>query len=389
MSDALVVLRMALVRLGFLVGSIRPIARRVVLATGSGDTISGNLEAIRAELARRSPPIPVTILAHRPGVGLLGRLGAAVHAVVAGYRLATTRLFVVDDYYFPIYAVTPRAGTTIVQTWHASGAFKKMGYSLAGKSFGADATLLRRVRIHANYDLCLVSAMRLAPHYAEAFRQPLDRFTSSIGIPRTDPLLDAKWRESAADAARRRYGIRPGRRVLLFAPTYRGERTTRARHTDDLDLHRLRDVLGADHVLLVRLHPFIRSRMSVDPALDGFVVDVSDHGDIGELMAAADVLITDYSSAIYEYSLLERPIVFFAPDHDAYERERGFYLDVARDLPGPIFASTEPLAAYLRAAEFDIEAVTRFRDASFDVADGRASARFVDDVVLPALAEAT
>lgn len=385
MTDALVVLRIALVRLGFLLGSRRPLQRRVVLATGSARTIGGNLEAIRAEIARRSPPIPVAILTHRPGRGLLDKLAAAWHAVVAGYRLATSRLFVVDDYYFPIYAITPRRGTMIVQTWHASGAFKKMGYSLAGKTFGADAALLRRVRIHANYDLCLVSAARLAPHYAEAFRQPLHRFSSRIGVPRADPLLDAAWCERSADAIRHCYKIPPGHRVLLFAPTFRGERTTNARHSDDLDLQRLREVLGRDHVVLVRLHPFIRSRMKLDPDLAGFAIDVSDHDDIGELMAASDALITDYSSIIYEYSLLERPIAFFAPDHSAYERERGFYLDYARDLPGPTFETTEPLAAYLRAGEFDTERVSRFRDTSFDVTDGRASARFVDDVVLPAV----
>jgi len=384
-TDALIVLRMALVRLGFMLGSRRPLERRVVLATGSARALGGNLEAIRAEIARRSPTIAVSILAHRPAGALAGRFSAAIHAVIAGYRLATSRLFVVDDYFFPIYAITPRHGTMIVQTWHASGAFKKMGYSLAGKTFGADAALLRRVRIHANYDLCLVSAARLAPHYAEAFRQPLHRFSSSIGVPRADPLLDAAWCERSADAIRRRYKIPPGHRVLLFAPTFRGERTTNARHTDDLDLQRLQEVLGRDHVVLVRLHPFIRSRLKLDPDLAGFAIDVSDHDDIGELMATSDVLVTDYSSTIYEYSLLERPIAFFAPDHAAYERERGFYLDYARDLPGPIFETTEPLAAYLRAGEFDTELVARFRDASFDVTDGRASARFVDDVVLPAV----
>lgn len=385
MTDALVLLRMALVRLGFIVGLLRPLRRGVVIATASAPIIGGNLEAIRAELARRSPPIPVTVLAHRPGRGATGRLRAAVHAVLAGYHLASSRMFVVDDYYFPIYAVRPRRGTTIVQTWHASGAFKKMGYSLAGKTFGADPSLLRRVRIHANYDLCLVSAMRLAPHYAEAFRQPLHRFTSAIGIPRTDTLLDGAWRASTADAVRRRYAIPTGRRVLLFAPTFRGERTTEARHPENLDLHRLMATLGGDHVVLVRLHPFIRSRVVLDPLLAGFAIDVSGHGNIAELMAASDHLVTDYSSAIYEYALLGRPITFFAPDHEAYERERGFYLEYLTDLPGPIFETTQALAEHLRAGSFDTERVQRFAEASFDLADGQASERFVDEVVSPAL----
>jgi teichoic acid ribitol-phosphate primase len=271
--------------------------------------------------------------------------------------------------------------------WHASGAFKKMGYSLSGKTFGAEPAVLRRVRIHANYHLCLVSTERVIPHYAEAFRLPPERFTSRIGIPRTDGLCDPAWREQAADRVRRRYALPDGRRVILYAPTFRGERTTEARHASGLDIGHLREVLGNDHVLLVRLHPFVRERVAGDETLTDFVRDASDHPDIHELMAASDLLVTDYSSAIFEFSLLGRPIVFFAPDHERYERERGFYLAYPEDLPGPVFEHTEPLAAYLRAGRFDIERVARFARESFDVADGRSAARFVDIVVLPTLGE--
>jgi CDP-ribitol ribitolphosphotransferase len=103
-------------------------------------------------------------------------------------------------------------------------------------------------------------------------------------------------------------------------------------------------------------------------------------------MLVSDVLVTDYSSAIYEYSLLGRPMAFLAPDLDDYEGERGFYFDYRSGVPGPVFETTAQLAAWLRAADFDLDRVARFRDASFDVADGRSTARFVDRVVLPALA---
>jgi CDP-ribitol ribitolphosphotransferase len=347
--------------------------------------IGGNLSAIRDALMGRMPEIEIVEVAHRPRGGLLGKLLGAWHALQAGYLLATSRLFVVDDYFFPIYAIRPRRGSTIVQVWHASGAFKKFGYSLAGKTFGADAAVLRLVRIHANYDLCLVSSKSVIRHYAEAFGLPPDRFSSEIGVPRTDALLDANWRARAAADVRARYRLEPGRRVILYAPTFRGERTTEARFADDLDLRLLARELGTDHVLLLRLHPFVRARADLDPELAGFVVDASDHPDIHPLMMASDVLITDYSSAIFEYSLLERPMAFFAPDYAAYERERGFYVDYATDLPGPVFETTAELAAWLRTGRFDLDRVRRFRTASFDVADGHASERFVERIARPAL----
>ena len=140
--------------------------------------------------------------------------------------------------------------------------------------------------------------------------------------------------------------------------------------------------------MLVRLHPFIRSRTVIGPSLAGFAIDVSDYPDINELMLVSDVLVTDYSSAIFEYALLTRPMVFFAPDYEAYERERGFYFDYRTGVPGPIFETTADLAAHLRAGVFDIDRVERFRDESFDVADGHSATYVTDELILPSLTRA-
>ena len=102
-------------------------------------------------------------------------------------------------------------------------------------------------------------------------------------------------------------------------------------------------------------------------------------------MLVSDLLVTDYSSAIYEFSLLGRPICFLAPDHLAYEGERGFYFDYLSGVPGPVFETTDELARHLREGRFDIARVAAFRQANFDVADGHASARVVERILLPAL----
>jgi teichoic acid ribitol-phosphate primase len=381
----LIEIRIWTVRLGFALARPLPLRRRVVLATAHDPALRGNLAIIRDELARRHPGIPLVEIAHRPAAGPRGRAGALWHALTAGYHLATARLFIVDDYFFPIYVVRPRDGTTIVQTWHASGAFKQFGYSVLDKSFGADEVLTDRVAIHSNYDVCLVSSASVAPHYAEAFRLPIERFVSRLGIPRTDVLFGEERIARLVADIRSRYAIPDGRRVILYAPTFRGDSVVDATAGDGLDLGRLREALGEDHVVLVRLHPFIREHVALDPALAGFAIDVSDHPDINELLLVTDLLITDYSSVIYEFSLLGRPMVFFAPDREAYERERGFYFDYASGVPGPVFETTDALARHVRAGAFDLGRVETFRAASFDVADGNATTRFVEEIVLPAL----
>jgi teichoic acid ribitol-phosphate primase len=377
--------RMLAVRTGFLLGRLRPVRPHVVLATTRSSRLGGNLKAIAEELGRREPSVPARALPTPIGTGLLGRARAVRDAAVAGWHLATARVFVVDDHYFPMYVITPRPGTIRVQTWHAAGALKKVGYSVLDKGFGADEELVGMVPIHTNYDLCLMPADATTPHYMDAFRQPRERFTSALGIPRTDLFFDEERRARATRAIRERYAIPVGRRVLLYAPTFRGESMHAARYDDHLDLPVLRAALGDEWVVLMRLHPSVRDAARVGPEDAMFVVDVSDWPDMNELMFVADLLVTDYSSAIFEFALLDRPMAFLAPDHEAYERERGFYVDYRASMPGPVFETTGDLAAYVREGSFDPDASRAFARASFDVADGRASARFVDCVVLPAL----
>jgi CDP-ribitol ribitolphosphotransferase len=384
-SGRLIALRAALVRASFFIGRRRPLRDRVLLATAHHDTIGGNLAVIRDGLARSQPPVPVVVLADRSAGGWRGRLRSVVRSLQAGYHLATAKVVVVDDYYFPLYVVTPREGTIAVQTWHASGAFKKFGYSVGDKGFGLDAATADRIRIHSNYDVCLIGSMNAAPAYAEAFGQPLERFRADLGIPRTDVLFGEERTAATIASLRQRYAIPTDRRVILYAPTFRGQRVTEARFPTDLDLALLHERLGEDHVVLVRSHPLVQEDARPGASLGGFAIDVSDHPDVNELLLVSDVLVTDYSSVIFEYALLGRPMLFFAPDLDAYERERGFYADYRSWVPGPVLETTEGVATALRAGSFDLERVRAFREASFEVADGHATERFIEGIVRPAL----
>lgn len=386
MTDLLLRLRIAAVRLGFALGRRGAPRRRVLFATAHAGALGGNLAMLRDELRRQAPDVEiVTLVRPRRRGRWSGRLAALRQEFRAGRLLATSRLVILDDYFFPLYVIEPRPGTTVIQAWHACGAFKRFGYSVVDKTFGADARLLRRVRIHRNYDVCLVSAMAIAPHYAEAFDQPLDRFRADLGIPRTDVLFGAERIERVLAALRHRYAIPTGKRVVLVAPTFRGESVGAARADSLPDWHALRAALGDDHVLLVRLHPFVREALVIDRELDGFLTDVSDHPDINELLHVADVLVTDYSSVIFEYALLGRPMVFYAPDLDAYERERGFYFEYRSGVPGPVVATSAALAAAIRAPDPDLAAVRDFAARSFDVADGEATTRVIRELVRPAL----
>jgi CDP-ribitol ribitolphosphotransferase len=378
----LLTLRIWILRAGSWLFSAMPHRGTIVLASARSRTLSGNLAYVHAELVRRGLDSRVKLLLSKPRSGLLGKLASLWSGIVAEYHLATCDVFIVDDYYFPIYVARLGPKTTVIQTWHASGAFKKVGYSVVGKRFGASEELVKRVHIHSGYTHCLVASQSALPHYAEAFGQPAERFVS-IGIPRTDLFFDDGLEVELADEIRVRYAIPEGRTVVVYAPTFRGESMSEAHYDDYLDLRTMHERLGESHVVLMRLHPAVADTLELDDSLAGFVVDVSGHPEINELLLVSDVLVTDYSSAIFDYALLERPMAFLAPDLEDYEEERGFYFDYRSGVPGPVFETTEELADALSAGAWDLDAVRAFRDRAFDIADGRASERFVDELVLP------
>ena len=212
MSGLVLTIRIALVRVAFAFARFLPMRARVVLATAHAPRLGGNLAAIQDDLAAHDPEVPVVVLAHRPGRGGLGRIAAAWHAVVAGYYLATSRVFIVDDYFFPIYVIHPRDGTTIIQTWHACGAFKKVGYSLLDKSFGADEELTDG---SGSTRTTTSASSPRRPRRRTTRRRSASRSSASSGgsgIPRTDVFFGEERLARTREAVRRRYGLTDGRR---------------------------------------------------------------------------------------------------------------------------------------------------------------------------------
>jgi CDP-glycerol glycerophosphotransferase len=211
-------------------------------------------------------------------------------------------------------------------------------------------------------------------------------FTGEIletGYPRND-LLSAPHRDEVRAQVRKELGIAEDTTVVLYVPTWRDDLLDGAGRQDfacHLNLDEFTGRLGADHVLLLRLHPLITSDL---PPIDRpGVVDVSLHPDIGELYLAADVMITDYSSAMFDFAVTGKPQLFFTYDLAYYRDElRGFYFDIAEHAPGPLLRTSADviraigdLAAVQAAYR---QAYVRFQARFCALEDGHATARVVD-----------
>jgi CDP-glycerol glycerophosphotransferase len=172
------------------------------------------------------------------------------------------------------------------------------------------------------------------------------RFAGDIwptGYPRNDVLAQADPGAIAA-AVRRRLGVPDGKQVVLYAPTWRDNQyyaSGRYRFDLRLDLERAWQVLGPDYVILVRGHHQMADDVSAGQR-PGFAFDVTRYPEVSELFLASDVLVTDYSSVMFDFAVTGRPMIFFTYDLEQYrDNLRGFYFDFEAEAPGPLLATSD------------------------------------------------
>lgn len=272
-----------------------------------------------------------------------------------------------------------RSDTIVTQMWHACGAFKKFGMSTADLIFGDNRKSLKKYPYHKNYTHVTVSAKEIVWAYEEAMsltEQP--GVVKPIGVSRTDVFFDDVYLEKAKKQVLRVVPQAKEKKIILYAPTFRG-RVASAKTPDVLDLFYMQRMLGDSYIVLFKHHPFVKKRPEIPEELKDFAVDVTDTLSIESLLCTSDVCISDYSSLVFEYSLFERPMIFFAYDLDEYYDWRGFYYDYKTFVPGPILTDTEQIVDYIKKVEeaFDKSVVRKFRETYMGACDGHATERIM------------
>ncbi|NUR87826.1 MAG: CDP-glycerol glycerophosphotransferase family protein, partial [Nonomuraea sp.] len=355
-----------------------PLQDAVFFDSYTGKQFSDSPKAIHDELVRRGLPLELRWNV-RDGQVELPATATPVRMYGAEYYQALARSrFVVTNAHLPVW-FRRREGQVVVQTWHGS-TLKRIGYDIEDVQF-ARSDYHERLAVEVpQWDYLLSPSPWCTPILRGAFR--FGGEVLETGYPRNDVLFDP---ELGAEV-RRRLGIPDGKRIVLYAPTWRDDRFHgNGKYVFDLqlDLDRWRERLGEDHVLLIRRHPNIAGRLRVsDPTA---VMDVSAYPDVQELYLAADALVTDYSSAMFDFAVTGRPMLFFTYDLEHYRDQlRGFYFDFEAEAPGPLLRTAEDL---MDAIE-DLDAVAAryaalyesFRARFCPLDDGQAAARVVDTV---------
>ena len=236
-----------------------------------------------------------------------------------------------------------------LNTWHGIP-IKTVGNGAEGRN-DYDFSYIDYFCISGDYEISI---------YEKSFRVPENHMLKT-GMPRNDVLYDTT--EEEIDNLKNKIGLPPNKKILLYAPTWRDSKDGGKSYSikPPMDLSKWENQLGNDYVLLFRTHPYTNELLGVE--FNDFVRDFTNYPNINDLMKVADVLISDYSATIFDFAILERPIISFAYDCDEYGSERGFSMDIRKEMPGGICESEDEVLARILHMDFDkeITAVKEFK----------------------------
>lgn len=318
----------------------RPVQQnKVVIPLYRHKKLEGNIKAVYEELKKTQPELEFKFIIPN------NKMNLRQFREIAYFSNA--KYILLDDYYLPVYLIKPRKGTKIVQLWHAAGAFKKFGYSTVDTKFGPSSSYLKVIPIHSNYTHVFVSSKNMIPYYAEAFHISEERIFP-VGVPRIDFFADDKYVNETSQKVLKLMTKEQQQMVkILVAPTYRAESNYR-----ESDLDMVEEILAIskkiekDKLIIFVGHPYM-DQCKFQRLQKQSNIIMSSQFSANDWMPLADAFITDYSSAIFEFGLLFKPLAHYVPDLEEYKKSRGLYNEIEAISDGTVLQKRTQLIEWI------------------------------------------
>ncbi len=287
----------------------------------------------------------------------------------------------VSDSRLPMYMIK-RSETTYIQTWHGTP-LKKLALDLDAIYMAGESDLLEyKKNFYENvqtWDYLISQNNYSSGIFRKAFG--FDKEILEIGYPRNDMLFHNNNIEELKKI-KERLGLPLDKKVILYAPTWRDNEfhgKERYKFNPKLDFSLLMEELENDTVLIVKYHYLVMDQIDWTP-YEGFIYSYDMSYDISLLYLVSDMLITDYSSVMFDYSILKRPMLFYCYDLDEYKDSlRGFYFDFIKEAPGPIVKSSSKLIRAIKEYDYNMyrDKYEAFTNKYNHADDGNASGKIV------------
>lgn len=350
---------------------------RIVFCSDSRAELSGNMKDVYDRLVERGLDkqfhidflLKASVKARR---GIIDKFRAP-------HLLARADIVIIDDFNPTVKQLKFKPQVKVVQLWHACGAFKTVGFSRTGKKGGPFLTNDN----HRVYTHAIASSSHVARFYCEAFGMLPDSVYPT-GVPRTDMFFNDEYKLNTTAALYEAHPEFKGKKVILFAPTFRGNGAKSGHYPlHNLDMQAIAALCRrTDSVFIFKMHPFVKDIVYIPESLSDVLFDLSADREINDLLFITDLLITDYSSVIYEASILNIPMLFFAYDLEEYISSRDFYEPFESFVPGKIVRSLDELLSSIESGDFEQEKVEPFCNRNFEFRDGGSTDRVIDWIIL-------
>ncbi len=319
---------------------------RIVYLSRQSDDKSVDMLLLERAVSELSPDTKQVFRLRTIPDGLLPKLGYAFSILGDMFYLATSKVAILDTYSIPVSCLRHKKCLKVVQMWHALGAVKKFGLQSLGTKEGRDESVSRAMRMHKNYDYIIAPSKATMKFYEEAFGYDESVF-EILSLPRVDAIVNNRSTESF-------YRENPemaDEKVVLYLPTFRENESyavgaLMSEFDDGMDGYRL----------IVKTHPLFSK------VKDKERYSFSGDFDTYDLMKSADIIVTDYSACAFEASLLMKPLYFFTPDYEKYERERGINIDLRSEMPSAVFDEADALCNAIKNEEYDIPMLYSFKN---------------------------
>ena len=293
---------------------------KVAIISRESDEKTLDVRMLEEELRQRGIRVKVLSKLLTKEKSVKNAVGYLGHMLKQEAEILSSDVVVLDTYCIPASMIPHKSGTKVVQMWHALGAVKKFGWQTVGRPDGTSERTAKLMRMHSGYDYVICPSEVTAEYYSEAFRTPKNKIVK-LGLPRIDyirAVTHGEKGEQTKERIRKRYPkiAEEGKKTVLYAPTFRRGASP--------DIAGLADALDSERYnIIVKLHPLYGGGGRV--FRDNIIYD--DDFETYELIAAADAVISDYSSLVIEASLSDKPLYLYTYDIDDYEKSTGLNMD--------------------------------------------------------------
>lgn len=280
------------------------------------------------------------------------------------YYIRTSHIILLHDNNY-VVSHYKRPNTKVIQVWHACGAIKKFG------------NVIERKYPIRHYDYVLATSSYWKASYSQAFGVSENQVLP-LGLPRCDELFDSQWIEGSRQYLFEKYPILRHKKIILYAPTFRGN-IYNGFYGIDFNAKKILQNLGEDYAIIYKFHPLMGNyRLESDQR----IINMNSE-DTHQLFCISDYFISDYSSIVFDYMILEKPILFFVPDYQKYCQELGVFVDV-RQLGCPVCDSEDDLVEVIQNNDFHIDNIQKNKSVFFELQDGKSSIRvkeFIENII--------